>query len=75
MCIENDFYSAELDTKGNKWIFKAKPLPKKRKKIEYKDPARFKIINQFEGEAKRNYNKMTKEMTKNILSKFKEFIS
>lgn len=66
--IDNDFYTATLDTKGN-WITKAKLVPLKGKEgndLKYKDVPRFPVIYEYEDQFKDSYKNTLFSMVADI---------
>ena len=68
--IDNDFYSAEL--KEGEWIVKSK-IPSLKSDGRYKDAPRYPMIYEYEGEFKRDYNKLITNMVKDIGKKLLTF--
>ena len=60
------------------WFWKAKPQSPLKKdgrlKKEYKDRPRYKVIPEYEGKFKENYDKMLNSMTKEIGLTMKKFV-
>lgn len=69
--IDNDFYSASLNEKGQ-WVYKAKILPVK-DDGKYKDVPRFPMIYEYEDEFKKLYSNQLKQMIVDITKKLIKF--